>query len=551
MKFRVLISIFISWVLLNTAKVQATPVRLTVQPKGTNQVELTFGPVMPGVWYEVLARTNRPDGHWITFAGAFLGPSNKIVTTTCNLGGGGDLSGLTLGTLRHWTFVAGCWDDTQGDELPSLYKDVVLLGDPFSSADPYGDPMGDGWNNLQKLQNNMDPYRAYPPPPPQSSVSFFQGTNDLRHGHAVLTWRLTGGPVPDYFLIERAIRTLRPQTNYMRQNQPFPGARFGAFGTNRPPNYRPMPGRPPGWQPEEPFITGPYQAVARAPGQTGLSEYRYVDPNVDTLFQPLYRIQPHYSPPLRAVLHEVDTAEIRKTIISVVAQQKTKGYALIVPHPIPYARYLLLVRDKNDPQWRGSGYFASGTNRDPVYLHVDQKGMMHEGQSPLAMPVVKFLPDVVEPEFVAGWGEDSDGDGLPDVYEVLVTHTEPDNADTGNTGILDGYKEMAGDGWGNLEKFRRRADPFKPAQPPAPVVLTQPTMSEAMQATLPKTDLSYEPQVEVRVIGTGDFEPIHQALGMLYQMSDPRNPYRVRGNFDLRISWVVPEPKPHVYGNGP
>ena len=550
MKFRVLISIFISWVLLNTAKVQATPVRLTVQPKGTNQVELTFGPVMPGVWYEVLARTNRPDGHWITFAGAFLGPSNKIVTATCNLGGGGDLSGLTLGTLRHWTFVAGCWDDTQGDELPSLYKDVVLLGDPFSSADPYGDPMGDGWNNLQKLQNNMDPYRAYLPPPPQSSVSFFQGTNDLRHGHAVLTWRLFNGPMPDYFLIERANRTLRPVTNDFRGMRSPPFRTNGRFPTNWPPNFRPMNGRP-GWQREEPFVTGSYQVVARAPGVPGLKEYRYVDPDVDTFFQPLYRIQPRYSPPLRAVLHQVDAAEIRKTIISVVAQPTTNGYALTVPHPIPYARYLLLVRDQNDPQWRASGYFTTGTNREPVYLHVDSKGMMHEGQSPLAMPEVKFLSDVVEPEFVAGWGEDSDGDGLPDIYEVLVTHTDPDNPDTGNTGILDGYKEMAGDGWSNLEKFRRRIAPSKFAQPPAPVVLTQPTMSEAMQATLPKTDLPYEPQVEVRVIGTADFEPIHQALGMLYQMSDPRNPYRTRGNFDLRISWVVPEPKPHVYGNGP
>ena len=59
------------------------------------------------------------------------------------------------------------------------------------------------------------------------------------------------------------------------------------------------------------------------------------------------------------------------------------------------------------------------------------------------MPEVKFLPDVVEPEFTAGWGEDSDGDGLPDIYEVLVTQTDPDNADTGNTGTLDGYKDMA------------------------------------------------------------------------------------------------------------
>ena len=41
----------------------ADPLRLTVQPKDTNQVEFTFGPVLPHVMYEVLARTNGPDGH--------------------------------------------------------------------------------------------------------------------------------------------------------------------------------------------------------------------------------------------------------------------------------------------------------------------------------------------------------------------------------------------------------------------------------------------------------------------------------------------------------
>src|ERR1017187_2197879 len=121
-----------------------------------------------------------------------------------------------------------------------------------------------------------------------------------------------------------------------------------------------------------------------------------------------------------------------------------------------------------DIPWRASGYFASGTNRSPVHLHVDAKGMMSDGQSPIAMPVVKFLPDVVKPEFTAGWGEDNDSDGLPDIYEVLVTHTDPDHADTGNTGILDGDKEITGDSWSNLEKFRLRVDPLQPAHPPAP-----------------------------------------------------------------------------------
>lgn len=540
MKLRVLIGIFISWVLMSTVHVPATPIRLTVQPKGTNQVELTFGPVVPGIWYEVLARTNSPDGHWMTMAG-YVGRSNKLISATCNLGG---IAGLTLKSLKHWTFVAGRWDDPLGDELPPLYKELVLRIDPYAAGDPYGDPMGDGWNNLEKLQNNMDPYRAYPPPPPRARVAFYPGTNNVRYGHAVLTWQSANGPAPDYFLIERANRTPRLMTNRFRFRRP-PFRANGRFPTNMPPNFRRLYGRP-GWPRQETFVTGPYQVVAQCRGVPGLKEYRYIDPHVDTLFQPAYRIQPHYSPPLRAVLHRVDATEIRKTIISVPARVTTNGYDLTVPHPIPYACYLLLVRDKKDPQWRASGYFETGTNRAPVHLHVDKRGMMHEGQRPLAMPEVKFLPDVVDPEFLAGWGEDSDGDGLPDVYEVLVTHTDPDNTDTGNTGILDGYKEMSGDGWSNLEKFRRRSDPLKAFHPPAPVVLMQPTMAEAVRAMDLRTDLHYEPQLEVRIAGTSQFYKIRQAFWVLFNLSDPRDPDHVRGNFDLRISWIIPQPQPRM-----
>jgi hypothetical protein len=47
---------------------------------------------------------------------------------------------------------------------------------------------------------------------------------------------------------------------------------------------------------------------------------------------------------------------------------------------------------------------------------------------------------------------DSDGDGLPDWWE-LANSLDPNSADTGNTGIPDGYKNPAGDGWNNLYKY--------------------------------------------------------------------------------------------------
>jgi hypothetical protein len=386
----------------------ATPIKLTVQPKGTNQVELTFGPVTPDVLYEVLVRTNVQDGRWESFTGIFIGNSNKIITATCDLNG---IQGLTLKTLKNWKFVVGIGEDSDGNEISDVREDLIARDDPYSGIDPNGNLMGDGWSNIQKLQWNWDPFKWYQPPKPVFDVKFYEGTNNNRFGRVVLTMQPLYGTIPDYFLIERANRTFRPMTNDLRfAHLPF--------GTNRPPNFRPMYGRP-DWRHEDPLVTGPFEVVARISGQPGVRDYRYVETNVDTLFQPLYRIQTHYPPPpLHARLAQVNAAAIRKTILPVAERQTTNGYELTVSHPIPYSWYLLLVRDKDNPQWRASGYFASDTNRNPVYLHVDKKGMMSDGQSPIAMPQVKFLPDVVKPEFTAGWGEDSDGDGLPDIYEV-------------------------------------------------------------------------------------------------------------------------------------
>jgi hypothetical protein len=571
----------------------ATPLRVTVEPRGTNKVEVTLAPVVPDGYYEVLARTNGPRGHWIRFAG-LLSNSNTTIVAACDLG---HIEGLTLGTLKNWTFAAGRWDDPLGDELPPLYKALVLRVDPYAPADPYGDPMQDGWSNLQKLQNDWNPLEACRPPPPRVSAVLRDAGTIRGRGNSELSWEVTGNsPLPDYFVVERATRTNRLRTNDIRASRTGFYDPYGyyasptATNTNafpkrnpyRPPNwlgnppsgyqtnglvrgvppYRPISpgtnlnnvfrGYPPrfGRGPVMEEVTNAFVEIARIQTIAGQNQYHYVDSNVDELYAPLYRVRPHNIPPMRSVLKNVSTEGIRATIIQVVAIPTTNGYSLTVPNPIPYARYLLLVRDKNDPQWRASGYFESGSNRDSVYLHVDDKGMMSDGQAPIAMPPVKFLPDVVEPEFTAGWGEDSDGDGLPDVYEVLVTHTEPDNADTGNTGVLDGFKEMTSDGWNNLEKFRRRVDPFSVRHAPETVVLKQPTLSETMRALEPQSDLRYEPKTEVRVLGTPNFLPVSQAIWALYQLSDPRDPQHVRGNFDLKISWGLPVEKPQVFDHG-
>ncbi len=75
---------------------------------------------------------------------------------------------------------------------------------------------------------------------------------------------------------------------------------------------------------------------------------------------------------------------------------------------------------------------------------------------------------------LGGVGNDTDGDGLPDVYEALVTGTDPydgDTGDTGDTGLPDGFKDPDGDGWTNLDEFRLRQNPAVANSAPALVGL--------------------------------------------------------------------------------
>jgi hypothetical protein len=540
MKTKLAVGLIFLWASL----VFAIPIKLTVQPISTNRIQFTFGPVTPHDWYEIWARTNGPDGHWMTFS-SFSAGSNTTLSVTAALGG---IHGLTLETLSNWTFVAGKWDDSEGDELPMIYKELALRIDPYAPADPYGDPMGDGWSNLQKMQNNMDPYQWCAPQPPQLNVRFIGGNNRGSKGRIILTWQIWNS-APDYFVIERATQTPQPNPHpftVQPPGHPFNRSNYLAY-LQQMRRYQQQYRQPFGQNPGQ-SVTGPFAVIAQIPSQPGLHDYQYSDTNGD-IFS-VYRIQSHYPALHHAHLDQINVASIRNTILTVTARQTTNGYFLTAINPIPDACYLLLVRDKSNPQWRASGYFTSGTNRDSVYLHVDKKGMMSDGQNPIAMPKVRFLPDVVEPEFTAGWGEDSDGDGLPDIYEVLVTHTDPDNADTGNTGVLDGYKEMTDDGWNNLEKFRRRVDPLHPAQPPPTIELKQPTGAEILNALTPKTDLSCELEIAIRTNGAADFQPIEQAPWTLSKIMNFRQ-WKDRRNFDLRISWRFTQPEPNQYGSEP
>ena len=176
----------------------ASPLHLTVQPKGTNQVALTMWPVNQAGICGVLVRSNSPDSHWTIF-GPYFGKTNQTISVTCDLA-----EGMTIQTLTNWTFVAGDWAYSPYYDIPPLARELIFRTDPSAPVDPNACPMGDGWSNIQKFQNNMDPFVWQQPFPPRLTVQFFQGTNGTHHGSATLSWYIPGWAKPDYFIIERA-----------------------------------------------------------------------------------------------------------------------------------------------------------------------------------------------------------------------------------------------------------------------------------------------------------------------------------------------------------
>ena len=82
------------------------------------------------------------------------------------------------------------WAD-DGSGLP-LWWQLQYFG--TTGIDPYGDPAGDGWNNLQKFQAGWNPNVFYTPAAPQGFTAVYNANDDS----TLLNWLPAAGPVTGY-----------------------------------------------------------------------------------------------------------------------------------------------------------------------------------------------------------------------------------------------------------------------------------------------------------------------------------------------------------------
>jgi hypothetical protein len=149
----------------------------------SGMADLLVSNTLADVQYEIQAKGDLLQTNWIS-EGFFLGseitnwtPTSAIATNYPNL-----------------FYRIRSWQDSDGSGLPDWWQ-LQYFG--HTGVDPYADPDGDGWNNLQEFQNGTDPTVFNTPPTPQGVTASYNAAN----GTATVNWLASPGAVADYKVI--------------------------------------------------------------------------------------------------------------------------------------------------------------------------------------------------------------------------------------------------------------------------------------------------------------------------------------------------------------
>lgn len=176
-----------------------------------------------GTLYELLSKEQLTNADWQSEAPLWLGAENQDWTPAQVP------VGMRTNQLLLW---ARSWADADGNGIPDWWEQQYLGA---VGVDPYADPDGDGWANLQEYQNGTDPNNFNTPPAPQG-LTVTLGTNGTT---ASISWQPAGGTVTGYS-IERSfdastIEVTAPATSTTDNSELIPS---GLYWSSDIPAYR-------------------------------------------------------------------------------------------------------------------------------------------------------------------------------------------------------------------------------------------------------------------------------------------------------------------------
>jgi hypothetical protein len=180
----------------------------------------------PDSVYELLSKEDLTNAVWLS-EGIVFGAADQDWTATT----------LPVGSRTNQLFIwARTWIDSDGGGLPDWWQ---LENFGHLGVDPYGNPDGDAWSNIEEYQKGTNPNAFNTPPAPSGFLAVLgvTGTN------ALLSWNPSPGPVTNY-VIQRSnwdptngwvfheIAEVSPNSTSFEDDGSFDsGEPFGGFGS--------------------------------------------------------------------------------------------------------------------------------------------------------------------------------------------------------------------------------------------------------------------------------------------------------------------------------
>jgi hypothetical protein len=162
-----------------------------------------------GTTYEVLESGEVGGTNWISTGLLLLGAETTNWTA---------LPLLPVGATNQFFRLRSLAEDA--NQLPIWWEQT------YGVTDPYGNPAGDGWNNLYKAQHGLNPNVFYTPAAPQGLAVAYHSVN----GAANLHWLPAAGAVMGYTVRDSSGHTFNVSANTTALSQTVPYALDFSYG---------------------------------------------------------------------------------------------------------------------------------------------------------------------------------------------------------------------------------------------------------------------------------------------------------------------------------